>query len=576
MSRSKVPAGQPVGFPSQWQPQSESDGYSQEPQAPQQWPNQQFGAPQEPAHNPYINPDPRYPQPAPRSNPNGYAPNGAYQPPHEGQSLASYSGSQYQAAAQSAHAPPAPQRAYPQHAHPQHAHDPANYGSQFDPPGAPHHGYDRQPAPAAADYGLSARLAQAAPQDRQDGHYDQWSQGGREPDPRELRNYDLGSYHHDGQHGDGQHGHAHAEGSWGHGRDAYGLQSDPHRGGYSGQQNALEAIDPAGSILAHDQQEGLEGEVEERRRGTSKFVIVGALVGAIGLGGGLAYAYKTFMIPAGTDSPPVVKADKKPAKMQPAEPGGKQFANKDNKLLGRLGEDGDATAKVAVGPGSSAADDAAGARKVVTYPVGRDGSILPPATQAFPSAAPQQTTATVPGLVLSDGYGNRGPTAPVVTSSTPTSAPLPPPAQQGRAQVLARAQPAEPPAARAAPAAPAIEAAKKPLPPKQAVAAAPVAIAPAPAAAAAATKQGTNGFVAVLTSTKSRMDALKGFADLQQKYPGVLQDKTPDVVEADLSTRGLGTMYRAVVGPPGSREAANDICGRLKASGYTNCWVTSY
>lgn len=72
------------------------------------------------------------------------------------------------------------------------------------------------------------------------------------------------------------------------------------------------------------------------------------------------------------------------------------------------------------------------------------------------------------------------------------------------------------------------------------------------------------------------MDALKAFADLQQRYAGVLQNKIPDVQEADLSARGLGTMYRAVVGPPGSREAANDICGQLKSAGYTGCWVTPY
>ena len=84
------------------------------------------------------------------------------------------------------------------------------------------------------------------------------------------------------------------------------------------------------------------------------------------------------------------------------------------------------------------------------------------------------------------------------------------------------------------------------------------------------------GYVAVLASQKSRIDALKTFADLQQKYNHVLQNKIPDVLEADLSARGLGTMYRVVVGPPSSREAAADLCGQLKSAGFQGCWITAY
>jgi len=80
----------------------------------------------------------------------------------------------------------------------------------------------------------------------------------------------------------------------------------------------------------------------------------------------------------------------------------------------------------------------------------------------------------------------------------------------------------------------------------------------------------------VLASQKSRIDALKTFADLQQKYAHVLRNKIPDVQEADLSARGLGTMYRVVVGPPGSREAAADLCGQLKSAGFEGCWITTY
>ena len=69
----------------------------------------------------------------------------------------------------------------------------------------------------------------------------------------------------------------------------------------------------------------------------------------------------------------------------------------------------------------------------------------------------------------------------------------------------------------------------------------------------AAARPGGDRYVAVLSSQKTRMDALKAFADLQQKYGDVLASKTPDVQEANLGDKGA---YRAVVGPPGWRNAA--------------------
>ena len=82
--------------------------------------------------------------------------------------------------------------------------------------------------------------------------------------------------------------------------------------------------------------------------------------------------------------------------------------------------------------------------------------------------------------------------------------------------------------------------------------------------------------MAVLKSEKSQMDAMKTYADMQQRYPDVLGDRSFDVQEADLSSRNLGTMYRVVVGPPGSHNAAQGICSQLKAAGYSGCWVKEW
>jgi septal ring-binding cell division protein DamX len=134
------------------------------------------------------------------------------------------------------------------------------------------------------------------------------------------------------------------------------------------------------------------------------------------------------------------------------------------------------------------------------------------------------------------------------------------------------------------PAAPAVEAPKKtPVPPvakaKSNDAFQPtnpgtttVATAP-PTTATAPPKTGGNGYVAVLSSQGSRMDALKVYADLQQKYGDVLANKPADVQEAVVNGK---TWFRAVVGPPGSRQAANDICAQIKAAGHKDCFASAY
>jgi cell division septation protein DedD len=89
---------------------------------------------------------------------------------------------------------------------------------------------------------------------------------------------------------------------------------------------------------------------------------------------------------------------------------------------------------------------------------------------------------------------------------------------------------------------------------------------------------GGAGYVAVLASIphsgSSRIDALKRFADMQQQYSTALAGKTPDIASANLGAKG--NFDRLVVGPPGSRQEANNVCSQLKAQGYTNCWVTTY
>ncbi len=353
-------------------------------------------------------------------------------------------------------------------------------------------------------------------------------------------------------------------------------------------------------------------EYEEAPRGRRPFFIAAALAGAIMVGGGLAFGYKTLVGNSGSGSPPIIKSAEQPSKTKPADAGGKQFAHSDSKIMGRLG---DGSAAVAAGGAAGASEaaaadsdsDASGTRKVATLVVGRDGSIQAP---VMTSSGPAVPTGDVPGLTVVDAFaGQGGPASGSATSETsassassssppltaqtavavisepsaapsaPVSAPqatgsvndaLDPDVAPPKASAAAVKPPAKPAAKKVAALAPAgVSDAYNPAGGSSAATAAP---------AATVSSGGANGYVAVLASvprsSSSRMDALKRFADMQQKYSSALTGKTPDVAEANLGAKGA--YHRLVVGPPASREQASALCSQLKAQGHTDCWVTAY
>lgn len=309
-------------------------------------------------------------------------------------------------------------------------------------------------------------------------------------------------------------------------------------------------------------------EDEPRRGGWKK--IVGLVACTILVGGGLTIAYSSIMGPGGDGKDtPVVRGAQGPSKVKPSEPGGKQFAHADSKIMGRLGDGGSE---------ESAGSDPAGVRRVPVVTVGRDGSIQPP-----DSTEQTRAVVSVPGLTVIDGLDGPGP--------SPTRPAGPSPQQQQAAappvQMVASSEPGgpvvvAPPKASAANPQETGAVPVKSTPPPAAKADTPKAQAPKKVAAATPADSGPRptgaGYVAVLASVpasnSSRIDALKQFADMQQKYGMILQNKTPDVQEANLGEKG--TYHRLLVGPPGSRDSASSVCTQLKAQGYSGCWVTAY
>jgi SPOR domain len=421
--------------------------------------------------------------------------------------------------------------------------------------------------------------------------------------PQDGRGFDLGTYlpHQQpelgGYRGDtGQHA---AQQDWSHQTGYQGEAEQGHQG-----HGDLGFAQAAGGELeqGYSDEEGQDFDAEPAPRSRRPLMMVAALAGAIVVGSGMAYSYKTFFSGSSNGAPPIIKSANEPAKIKPVDAGGKQFAHTDSKIMGRLGDGSGATA-AAADPAGAGEVDASGTRKVSTLVVGRDGSIQAPA------AAPAEmevadNSVTVPGMTVVDGLGpTRAPAAAAAMAAVTPAAPAaakaaaaPVAKAAAAAQKLVVAPPAAPAKpvtiAKATPAAvaaatgsiePEVEAAPAPVAKAvKKVAAAKPAAAPAPAApvsnSVATTGSGSNGFVAVLASVprsdSSRIDALKRFADMQQKYGSVLGGKTPDVAEANLGAKGA--YHRLVVGPPGSREQAGAVCSQLKTQGYGDCWVTSY
>lgn len=333
-------------------------------------------------------------------------------------------------------------------------------------------------------------------------------------------------------------------------------------------------LQPLAEQAYEDDQIEYEDEEEEAPRGRRGLIIVAALIGAIGIGGGMAYAYKTFIKPSsGPAAVAKVTAPKGPSKTQPADPGGKQFANQDSKLQSRLG---DGSGPITAVPPTQPIDTEGGVKRVQTQVIARDGSIVAP--------PPAPASTPVPGMTIVDGFNAPRPQAQAAVAAVsavappvqPSVQPRPVAVPQARVPVVAApAAVADPQTATAAP--PVVK--KQPAPKKPVTRDDLAAAGSGPAAAAvpapAAAKSGVNGYVAAVASKGSRADAQRTNADLEQRFD-ILKGKIFDVQEADLTAQGKGVVYRSVVGPPGSRAFAQGICSQLKTVGYNDCWPVAY
>ncbi len=249
-----------------------------------------------------------------------------------------------------------------------------------------------------------------------------------------------------------------------------------------------------------------------------------------------------------------------------------------------------------------AASAIVGPRRVRTYVVRPDGTIL--ATSEAPAGAaapaeeqeiampaaidpvPVRTTAVdetgqpgdvaadiAPVVVASEGETVAAATAPSVSASPATAEASATTPEVQEPRVAVEESVATPPAAAAVAESAATEppAAAAPVAPS-AETEAPVEVAAAPTEASAdPAPVPAEGHYVQLSSQREEAQAAASLASMQSRYPSILGGINPDIQRADLGAKGI--YYRARVGPFPTRPEAIEVCEKLKAAGST-CIVT--
>jgi cell division septation protein DedD len=254
---------------------------------------------------------------------------------------------------------------------------------------------------------------------------------------------------------------------------------------------------------------------ESGRRRSGRRRIVTLAVVLIVVGGFTAIvwnAYNQGRRSNGDGVVPLIEADNSPVKVKPEDPGGMNVPNQDKLIYDRLGQN-------------------------ATPGVER---LLPPPEE--PVARPEPPHAAPPApaeSLLSEAAPTPAPRAPVQSSNEiepPSITPREPAAPAPSANKPAQSEKAEKPA----------------KPPAEVASTPPAASAPA-----------SGGYRIQLAAVRSHDAAEKEWARLLKANKDLLGKLKLTVAQANLGARG--TFYRVQGGPVGDRQAATDLCAKLKA-----------
>ncbi len=242
-------------------------------------------------------------------------------------------------------------------------------------------------------------------------------------------------------------------------------------------------------------------------RSARKSLLFGALIGLAVAAGAAWYILGSGGSPktAGPREVPVVKSEKAPVKVRPADPGGMEVPNQDKMVYDRVGK----------------------------------GAAKPEVEHLLPQpASPKDLPKS--GDALGDGMAPLPPPLPEVAKPVET-AKVPPP-------MAAPAKPAEPAKPAAVPLAK-VETVKP--------------AAPAPAASEKITA--TGAWQVQLAALKEESRAKSEWTRAMKVAPAILGNLPHEVVRADLGAKGV--FYRLRAGGFAAREQAEQVCESLKAKG---------
>jgi len=309
-----------------------------------------------------------------------------------------------------------------------------------------------------------------------------------------------------------------------------------------------------------------EGEEDDRPRRGNGFAKLAVFLVLGVIGTGAAFAYRTYMGSTRSGDPPIIRADNSPTKIIAAVP-----ADGIPKLPDRLGDQGEKMVSREETPVD--VNSRSISPRVVFPPLNQNGGAPAPASNAAASDAMQMPPVAPPDSPASNSGSGSG-TMPageprrIKTLSVRGdqadggTAPAAPKAMKGRnAPASANASANAPMSISPQQAAPAAEkrmAAVNPAPAQDAAASA------APAAEAEA------GYLVQVSSQKSEADAQASFRSLKAKYADAMGAYAPVIKRVDIP--GKGVMYRAMVGPFDTSDAANQFCKGLQTAG-GQCFV---
>jgi len=323
-----------------------------------------------------------------------------------------------------------------------------------------------------------------------------------------------------------------------YGQDYYDTGNDPHASAYQD-----------------------EYETVERPRSRKGMIAIGAVLGAVVLGGGAAFMMSGSQAALGGGEPPLITANNDPVKVQPQNPGGVEIPNQNKQIYERTNNP---DTKV-VNHTEQPVDVKQAVRMNASESTGATGAAQPAGLNLGEPRKVRTVTIRPDGSTVQPEAGNPGSTA---VAAAPPAMTMPAAAQPAPAPAQPKPAAATPAASTTPKPAPVAAAPSEPAPqekPQRVASAQPAAAAPAPATPAETVA--TGGFAVQLGLASSESGAQKALAGFQKKYPE-LEGQSPLIRKAEVNGN---TIYRVRVGPM-SRDEASTLCSKLQGQG-GQCFV---